>query len=134
VTSKQLSTKRLKFITKPSQEVIGASKLKGSLLILAWLTGGMRQLWTKSIDLAPNNRELIKESINCSITLTKKLLLMNSCKKSRLSGGLIAISKKGPHLMSPLKLHNINKKLIIPAVRTEPARTSSSSNVLSAVN
>jgi hypothetical protein len=35
VTSKQLSTKRFKLITKPSQEVIGASKLKGNLLILA---------------------------------------------------------------------------------------------------
>jgi hypothetical protein len=35
VTSKQLSAKRLKLITKPSQEVIRATKLKSSLLILA---------------------------------------------------------------------------------------------------
>jgi hypothetical protein len=35
VTSKQLSMKRFKLITNPSQEVIGASKLKGNLLILA---------------------------------------------------------------------------------------------------
>jgi hypothetical protein len=35
VMSKQLSTKRLKLISKPSQEVTRASKLKGSLLILA---------------------------------------------------------------------------------------------------
>jgi hypothetical protein len=35
IKSKQLSTKRFKLITKPSQEVIGASKLKGNLLILA---------------------------------------------------------------------------------------------------
>jgi hypothetical protein len=33
VTSKQLSTERLKLITKSSQEVIGASKLMGNLLI-----------------------------------------------------------------------------------------------------
>jgi hypothetical protein len=35
LTSKQLGTKRLKLITKSSQEVISAMKLKSSLLILA---------------------------------------------------------------------------------------------------
>jgi hypothetical protein len=34
-----------------------------------------------------NSRELIEESINGIITLAKKLLLMNSSKKSRLSCG-----------------------------------------------
>jgi hypothetical protein len=113
VTSKQLSMKRFKLITKSSQEVIGASKLKGNLLILAWLTGGKRQLRIKSVDLALNNRELIEESINSSIILAKKLIPTSSSKKSRLSNGLIAISKKGTHLMSPLKLHNISRKPIL---------------------
>jgi hypothetical protein len=70
-------------------------------------------LRTKSVDPAPNSRELIEESINCSITLAKKLLLKNSNKKSRLTSGPIAISKKSPRLMSPLKLHNISRKLIL---------------------
>jgi hypothetical protein len=48
-----------------------------------------------------NSRELIEESINGIITLAKKLLLMNSSKKSRLSCGLIATAKKSPHLMRP---------------------------------
>jgi hypothetical protein len=59
-----------------------------------------------------NNRELIEESINSIITLVKKLLLTNSSKKSRLSYGLIVSVKKSPHLMRPLKLHNISRKLI----------------------
>jgi hypothetical protein len=42
VTSKQLSTERLKLITKLSQEVIRAMKLKSILLILPWLTSGRR--------------------------------------------------------------------------------------------
>jgi hypothetical protein len=61
----------------------------------------------------PNNKELIEESINGIITLTKKLLLTNSSKKSRLSYGLIAIAKKNPLLMRPLKLHNISRKMIL---------------------
>jgi hypothetical protein len=113
ITNLNKSMKRLKLIMKLSQKVIGVSKLKGSLLILAWLISGRRQLRTKSVDLTPNSRELIQESINCSITLAKKLLLMNNNKKSILSSGLIAISKKSLHPMSPLKLHNINRKLIL---------------------
>jgi hypothetical protein len=35
VTSKQLGTKRLKLITKPSQKVVGPMKLKCSCLISA---------------------------------------------------------------------------------------------------
>jgi kynureninase len=104
VASKQLSAKRLKLISKLSQEVIHAMKLKSGLLIHAQLTSGRKQLRTKSVDLTPNSRQLIEESINGSITLTKKLLLMNSNKKSRLFSGLIVTTKKSPHLMSPLKL------------------------------
>jgi hypothetical protein len=63
--------------------------------------------------MMPNSRELIKESINSSITLTKKLLLTYTSKKSRLSSGLIATAKKSPHLMSPLKLHNLRRKTIL---------------------
>jgi hypothetical protein len=63
--------------------------------------------------MMPNSRELIKESINSSITLTKKLLLTYTSKKSRLSSGLIATAKKSPHLMSPLKLHNLSRKTIL---------------------
>jgi hypothetical protein len=110
VTSKQLSTERLKLITKSSQEVMRAMKLKSNLPILVGLTSGRRQLRTKSVNLMPNSRELIEESINDIITLTKKLLLMNSSKKSRLSCGLIATAKKCPHLMIPLKLYNISRK------------------------
>jgi hypothetical protein len=65
-TSKQLGTKRLKLITKPSQKVIGPMKLKCSFLISAGLTGGRGQLMTKSVKLVPNNRKLIKEILNCS--------------------------------------------------------------------
>jgi hypothetical protein len=43
---------------------------------------------TKSANLALNSRKPIKKIINCSIILT------NSSKKSRLSSGLMAISKK----------------------------------------
>jgi hypothetical protein len=108
VASKQLSKERLKLITKPSQEIRRATKLKSNLLILAGLTSERRQLRTKSVNLTPNNRELIEESINYIITLAKKLLLTNSSKKSRLSCGLIATTKKCPHLMRPLKLYNHN--------------------------
>jgi hypothetical protein len=99
VTSKQLSTERLKLIMKLSQEVIHAVKLKSGLLILAWLISGRRQLRTKSVNLRPNSREMIEENITSIITLTKKLLLTNSSKKSRLSCGLIAAVKKSPHLI-----------------------------------
>jgi hypothetical protein len=93
VTRNQLSTERFKLITKSSQEVISASKLKSNLLILARLIGGRGQFKAKSVDLEPNNRELIEESINYSITLVKKLLLKNSSKKSRLVSGLMAQEK-----------------------------------------
>jgi hypothetical protein len=61
----------------------------------------------------PNSRELIKESINGIITLTKKLLLTNSSKKSKLSSGLIETVKNSPHLISPLKLYNLSRKSIL---------------------
>jgi hypothetical protein len=73
-TSKQLGTKRLKLIMKASQKVIGSMKLKYSCLISAGLTGGRAQLRAKSVKLAPNNRKLIKEILNCRVTLVKKLL------------------------------------------------------------
>jgi hypothetical protein len=98
---------------KPSQEVIHAMKLKSSLLILAWLASGRRQLRTKSVNLMTNSRVLIKESINSIITVVKKLLLTNSSKKSRLSSGLIATTKKSLHLMRPFKLYNLSRKLIL---------------------
>jgi hypothetical protein len=80
----------------------------------------------------PNSRELIEKSINSIIILVKKLLLTNSSKKNRLSCGLIANAKKSPHLMRPLKLYNINRKMNIHmlAIRTESVRASSSSQVL----
>jgi hypothetical protein len=124
VRSKQLSAKRLKLTTKPSQEVICATKLKGSLLILAWLTGGKWQLRTKSVDLTPNNKKLIKESIDSIMTLTKKLLLMNSSQESRLSSGLIVTAKKSALLVSPPNLHNLSRKSILHAGhknRTNPS-------------
>jgi hypothetical protein len=77
------------------------------------LISGGRQLRTKSVNLTPNSRELIKENINSIITLAKKLPLMKSSKKSRLSCGLIAILNKNPHLMRPFKLHNISRKSIL---------------------
>jgi hypothetical protein len=73
-TSKQLGTKRLKLTTKLSQKVIGLMKLKCSCLISAGLTCGRGQLRAKSVKLAPNNRKLIKEILNCSVTLVKKPL------------------------------------------------------------
>jgi hypothetical protein len=84
-TSKQLGMKRLKLIMKPSQKVIGPTKLKCSCLISAGLTGGRGQLRAKSVKLAPNNKKLIKEIFNCRVTLVKKLLLTNSSKIGRLA-------------------------------------------------
>jgi hypothetical protein len=60
--------KRLKLITKSSQKVMGPMKLKCSCLITAGLTSGRRQLRAKSVKLTPNNRKLIKEVLNCSVT------------------------------------------------------------------
>jgi hypothetical protein len=48
-TRKRLGTKRLKLITKPSQKVVGLTKLKCSCLIFAVLTGGRGQLRAKSV-------------------------------------------------------------------------------------
>jgi hypothetical protein len=110
-TSKQLGMKRLKLITKLSQKVVGPTKLKCSCLISAGLTGGRGQLRAKSVKLASNNRKLIKEILNCSITLAKKLLLTNS--SGRLASRLILLTKKRPHLMSPLEIHNISSKMIL---------------------
>jgi hypothetical protein len=123
-TSKQLGTKRLKLITKSSQKVIGPTKLKCSCLISAGLTGGWGQLRAKSVKLVPNNRKLIKEILNCSVTLVKKLLLMNSSKIGRLSIRLILLTKKRPHLMSPLKIHNIINKTILHTSCQNRASTS----------
>jgi hypothetical protein len=111
--SKQLGTKRLKLITKLSQKVVGPMKLKCNHLIPAGLASGMRQLRAKSVKLTPNNRKLIKEVLNYSVTLSKKLLLTYSSKIGRLSSKLILLMKKIPHLMSPLKLHNISSKMIL---------------------
>jgi hypothetical protein len=93
-TSKQLGTKRLKLITKPSQKVIGLMKLKYSCLISTGRTSGMRQLRAKNVKLVPNNRKLIKEILNCRVTLVKKLLLTNSSKIGRLVSRLILLMKK----------------------------------------
>jgi hypothetical protein len=112
-TSKQLGTKRLKLITKLSQKVIGPMKLKCSCLISVGLTGGRGQLRVKSVKLALNTRKLIKEIINCSVTLAKKLLLTNSSKIGRLASRLILLMKKRPHLTSLLKIHNISSKTIL---------------------
>jgi hypothetical protein len=113
VTSKDLGTKRLKLIMKLSQEVVGLMKLKCSHLIPAGLESGRRQVRAKSVKLTPNNRKLIKENFNCSVTLSKKLLLTNSKKIGRLSSRLILPTKKRSYLMSPLKLHNISSKTIL---------------------
>jgi hypothetical protein len=123
-TSKQLGTKRLKLIMKPSQKVVGPMKLKCSRLISVGLASGRRQLRAKGVKLTPNNRKLIKEVINCSVTLLKKLLLMNSSKIGRLYSRLILLMKKKPHLTSPLKLHNINRKKILHSSRQNRASTS----------
>jgi hypothetical protein len=87
-TSKQLGMKRLKLIMKPSQKVVGPTKLKCSCLISTGLTSGRGQLRAKSVKLAPNNRKLIKEILNCRVTLAKKLLLTNSSKIGRLDSRL----------------------------------------------
>jgi hypothetical protein len=92
--SKQLGMKRLKLIMKSSQKVVGLTKLKCSGLISTGLASGMRQLRAKSVKLMPNNRKLIKKVINYSVTLSKKLLLMNSSKTGRLSSRLILLTMK----------------------------------------
>jgi hypothetical protein len=94
VTSKQLGTKRLKLITKLSQKVVGPMKLKWSCLISVELTSDKRQLRAKSVKLTPNNKKLIKEVLSCSVTLAKKLLLMNNSKIGRLCSRLILLMKK----------------------------------------
>jgi hypothetical protein len=88
---------------KSSQKVVGPMKLKCSRLISIGLAIGRRQLWAKSVKPTPNNRKLIKKVINCSVTLLKKLLLMNSSKIGRLSSRLIFLTKKRPHLISLLE-------------------------------
>jgi hypothetical protein len=88
-------------------------KLKCSCLISAGLTCGRGQLRAKSVKLAPNNRKLIKEILNCSVTLVKKLLLTNSINLGRLTIRLILLMKKRPYLMSPLEIHNISSKPIL---------------------
>jgi hypothetical protein len=105
--------KRLKLITNPSRKVIGPTKLKCSCLISAGLTGGRGQLRAKSVKLAPNNRKLIKE-----------ILLTNSSKIGRLSSRLILLTKKRPHLMSPLEIHNTSSKTIIHTSCQNRASTS----------
>jgi hypothetical protein len=122
--SKQLDTKRLKLIMKSSQKVVGSTKLKCSCLIFAEWTGGRGQLRAKSDKLAPNNRKLIKEILNCRVTLPKKLLLTNSSKIGRLASRLILLTKKSPHLMSPLKIHNISSKAILHTSCQNRASTS----------
>jgi hypothetical protein len=112
-TSKQVGMKRLELITKPSQKVIGSTKLKCSYLISVRLTSGRRQLRAKSVKLTQNNRKMIKKVLNCSVTLAKKLLLTNSNKIGRMSSRLILLMKKRPHLMSPLKIHNISSKTVL---------------------
>jgi hypothetical protein len=99
-------------------------KLKCSCLISVGLTGGGGQLRAKSVKLVPNNRKLIKEIINCSVTLAKKLLLTNSSKIGRLSTRLILLMKKRSHLMSPLEIHNISSKTIIHTSYQNRASTS----------
>jgi hypothetical protein len=64
-------------------------KLKYNRLISAGLISGRRQLRAKSVKPTPNIRKLIKEIINCSVTLSNKLLLMNISKIGRLSSRLI---------------------------------------------
>jgi hypothetical protein len=123
-TSKQLGTKRLKLITKPSQKVVGLTKPKCTCLISVGLTSGRRLLRAKSVKLTPNNRKLIKEIHNCSVTLAKKLLLTNSSKIDILSSRLILLMKKRPHLTSSLKIHNINSKTILHTSSQNLASTS----------
>jgi hypothetical protein len=78
----------------------------------------------KSVKLAPNNRKLIKEILNCRVTLAKKLLLTNSSKIGRLASRLILLTKKRTHLMSPLKIHNISSKMILHTSCQNQANTS----------
>jgi hypothetical protein len=103
-TSRQVGTKRLKHITKPSQKVVGPMKLKCSCLISAGRTGGRGQLRAKSVKITPNKRKLVKEIFNCRVTLAKKLLLTSR---------LILLMKKRSHLMSSLEIHNISSKAIL---------------------
>jgi hypothetical protein len=119
-TSKQLGTKRLKLITKPSQKVVDLTKPKCSRLILTGLASGRRQLRAKSVKLTPNNKKLIKEVLNYSVTLSKKLLLTNSSKIGRLPNRLILLTKKRSHMMNPLKLHNISSKTILHTAPSVP--------------
>jgi hypothetical protein len=130
VTSKQLGTKRLKLITKPSQKVVGPMKLKWSYLISVELTSDKRQLRAKSVKLTPNNKKLIKEVLSCSATLAKKLLLMNNSKIGRLCSRLILLMKKIPYLMSPLKIYNISSKMILYTSCQNQARASSPRQIL----
>jgi hypothetical protein len=123
-TSKQLGTKRLKLIMKPSQKVVRPTKLKCSYLISVGWTGGRGQLRAKSVKLAPNNRKLIKEILNYRVTLVKKLLLTNSSKIVRLASRVILLMKKRPHLMSPLEIHNISSKAILHTSCQNRASTS----------
>jgi hypothetical protein len=123
-TTKQLSTKRFKLITRPSQKVVGPTKLKCSCLISAGLTSGRRQLRAKSVKLTPNNKKRIKEVLNCSVTLAKKLLLTNSSKIGRLSSRVILLTKKRPLLTSLLKIHNISNKTILHTSYQNRASTS----------
>jgi hypothetical protein len=91
--SKQLGMKGLKLITYPSQKVVGPMKLKCSRLMSAGLASGRRQLRAKNVKLMPNNRKLIKEVLNCSVALSKKLLLTNNSKIGRLSSKLVLLMK-----------------------------------------
>jgi hypothetical protein len=122
--SKQLGTKRLKLITKPSQKVVGPMKLKCSCLISVGLIGGRGQLRPKSVKLMLNSRKLIKKILNCRVTLAKKLLLTNSNKIGRLTNRLILLMKKRPYLMSPLKIYNISSKMILHISCQNQASTS----------
>jgi hypothetical protein len=99
-------------------------KLKCSRRISVGLASGRRQLKAKNVKPMPNNIKMIKEVINCSVTLSKKLLLMNDSKIGRLSSRLIFMMKKKPHIMSSLKLHNINRKTILHTSCQNRASTS----------
>jgi hypothetical protein len=50
----------VKLIMKPSQKVVGLTKLKCSRLISVGLASGRRQLRAKSVKLTLNNRKLIE--------------------------------------------------------------------------
>jgi hypothetical protein len=99
-------------------------KLKCTCLISAGLTGGRGQMRAKSAKLKPNNRKMIKEIINYSVTLAKKLLLTNSSNIGRLASRLILLMKKRPHLMSPFEIHNISSKTILHTSCQNRASTS----------